>query len=278
LRFWGAGFVLLAAVAGFASSGVADSSGGSMEVTGSVVPSVLPATHPAPVTLEIGFRSPPVEGSVRGIESISFKVNPEFDFATRWPQRCSLEILYSNRDPRQECASALVGEGSVASEITLPGRAPADVTGRLVAFYAYGRERPRILAKVTTGEPLPLVYVIPFTIEPGSDPNRPTALVVPRWQMRGIRGKCVSDHPNCFAPDPYALYGVYSHISSFKMSLHRVERRHGEPFSFVSAQCSEPDARSSLLDVSLVYEESVSNGGIVGESIAALFPWKCRSR
>jgi hypothetical protein len=214
---------------------------------------------------------------VRGIERISFGVNPEIEFATHWPQRCSLAILYSSRDPRQECAAALVGEGSVASEITLPGRSPVDVTGQLLAFYAYGREQPRILAKVTTGEPLPLVYVIPFTVEPGSGANQGTSLVVPRRRMQTIAGECAPEYPNCFA-QPYSLYGVYSHISSFTMSLHRVERRHGERFSFVSAHCSQPHGRSSLLDVSLGYEDTISNGGVHGEGIAGLLPWTCRAR
>ena len=247
----GAVLLLLTAGATFATSGIAEDifapSNRSMEVTGSIFPTRLPVTQPAPVTLKVGFRSHPVEGSVRGIEKISFQINPGIDFATRWPQRCSLAILYSDRDPRQECAAALIGEGSVTSEITPPGQAPAVVTGTLVAFYSYGGGQSRILAKVTTGEPLPLVYVIPFTIKPSTEPLKPTTLTVPRWRMREIAGKCVSDHPNCFAPNPYSIYGVYSHISSFTMSLHRVERRHGERFSFVSAHCSQPHGRSSFL-------------------------------
>ena len=280
MRIWGAmgaAVLVIAAGAAMVSSSIADTSGGSTEVTGSVVPSALPATQPAPVSLTVGFRSPPVEGSVRGIERISFGINPEIEFATRWSQRCSLAVLYSSRDPRQECAAALIGEGSVASEITLPGQAPVFVTGKLVAFYAYGRGEPRILAKVTTGEPLPLVYVIPFTIETSSGPNQGTSLVVPRRRMHLIFGKCASEYPNCFA-QPYAIEGVYGHISSFTMSLHRVERRHGQQFSFVSGHCSQPQVRSSLLDVSLLYEDTISNGGVHGEGIAGLLPWKCRAR
>jgi hypothetical protein len=215
---------------------------------------------------------------VRGIEEISFGVNSAFEFAGRWPQRCSLAILYSRRDPLKDCATALVGRGSVTSEISAPGKSPVVVTGQLQAFYSYGGGQPRILAKVTTGEPLPLIYVIPFTVRPGAGPLKPTTLTVPRSQMRGIAGKCASEHPNCFAPNPYSIYGVYSQISDFTMTLHRVERRQGHRLSFVSGRCSLADGKPfgdfPFLQVSLSYEETLDGG----EGAASILRRTCNER
>jgi hypothetical protein len=85
--------------------------------------------------------------------------------------------------------------------------------------------------------------------------------------MREIAGECAPGYPNCFAPSPYTLEGVYSHISEFAMSLHRVVHRHGTPFSFVSGHCVLPAGVQvdglALLRVSLVY----SDGGTASEVV-----------
>jgi hypothetical protein len=206
--------------------------------TASISPVVLPRDERAPATLRFGFRSPRAEGEVPELERLSLGASAAVAFSTRWPQRCSLAMLYARkRDPRAECATALIGHGSVTSEIALPGQDPVTVTGHLLAFYAYARGTPRILAQVTTGEPLPLVYVIPFEIE--AEPNG-TSLTVSRARMREIAGVCAPGHPYCFGPSPYTLEGAYSRIEALSISLHRVVRRHGSRFAFVSARCPLP--------------------------------------
>jgi hypothetical protein len=147
------------------------------------------------------------------------------------------------------------------------------VTGRLLAFYALGGGRPRILAQVTTGEPLPLVYVIPFTMK-SADGSYRTTVFVPRRRMRAIRGICIPDHPNCFAPSPYALEGVYGHISEMTMSLHRVVRSRRRRISFVKGSCPLlPDfsvGEFPLLRVSLAYAGGATSSGVVNG--------RCKSR
>ena len=143
-------------------------------------------------------------------------------------------------------------------EITVPGQAPVDVTGELLAFYAFEGGEPRILAQVTTGEPLPLVYVIPFTMRK-ADGRYGTTLSVSRRSMRSIKGKCASGHPYCFAPNPYTLEGVYGHISDLRMSLHRVLRKQRRRLSFVKGHCPLPSDASigdfPLLRLSLAYAD-----------------------
>ena len=280
MRIWVAGgMALLVAVAGaaLASNGVAASifTPPPLHVSGSVSPAKLPPTRRVPVTLQMGFQAYPIEGQVPELDEIWFGVTRRFNFAAEsWPQSCSLAKLYSPRvDPRRACAGSLIGHGRVGSEITVPGQAPVKVTGHLLAFYARGNGQPRILAQVTTGEPLPLVYVIPFTIRT-VDGN--TKMSVPRRRMRAIRGKCRRGHPNCFAPSPYTLEGVYSHISEMSISLHRVLGRGSRPISFVNSHgCTLPDFpvdENPALGVGLVYAEGGHQSGVV------FIPCKARGR
>lgn len=266
--------IVLAAVIGAiggaqAIGGAAGSTGPAANVlaTGSVLPAKLPRSGRARVALQMGFRSIPLGGTVPELDEISLEVARQIEFSPEaWPQSCSLAKLYSPHvDARKACDESLVGHGTVASEITVPGQAPVNVTGRLLAFYAFGGDRPRILAQVTTGEPLPLVYVIPFTIEPAAG-SYGTTLSVPRRRMRAIAGKCASGHPNCFAPSPYSLEGVYGHISEMSMSLHRVLQRSGG-LSFVNGSCPIPPNFSygvfHLLRVSLAYADDTSASLVV---------------
>jgi hypothetical protein len=261
------GLAMLVAVSAFVGAGLAAGSGlgnHSVQATGSLLPKRLPRARQVPVRLQVGFRSPSVDGSVPGLERISFEIFSSIDF-TAWRHRCSLAVLYSDRNPRKECPGSLIGQGSVSSEITVPGQAPVAVTGRLFAFYSLGGGEPRILAQVITGDPLPLIYVIPFTLR-SAEGRHSTALFVPPRQMRNIAGSCAPEYPDCFAPSPYTLKGVYGHISELTMSLHSVLPRRPHPVSFVNGRCSFPDLavdRPPLLRVSLDYSEGASASGVV---------------
>ena len=203
-----------------------------------LTPRKLPRSPPAPATLLMQFQMPSVEGPSAELDRIDLEVSRHVSFQTSGLPSCSLMKLYSS-NAREACAQSLVGHGHVTSEIAVPGQAPVVVSGHLLAFYAFAQGEPRILAQVTTGEPLPLVYVIPFTMARAARPFG-TDLLVPRSRMTTIAGKCVPGYPNCFAPNPYTLVGVYSHILAFSMSLHRLFRAGGRPESFVSAECPAP--------------------------------------
>ena len=266
--------VVISAIAGAqAIDGAAGSTGPAANVvaTGSFLPTKLPRSGRAPVTLQMGFRSIPLGGRVPELDEISFEVARQIEFSPgAWPQSCSLAKLYSSHvDARKVCDESLVGHGTVASEITVPGQAPVNVTGRVLAFYAFAGGRPRILAQVTTDKPLPLVYVIPFTIKQ-ADGGYGTTLSVPRRRMHAIAGKCAPGYPNCFAPSPYTLEGVYGHISSLTISLHRVLPQRGGGLSFVNGSCPIPPNFSNgvfhLLRVSLAYTDGTNASLVVDGS------------
>jgi hypothetical protein len=236
-------------------------------VEAELTPIKLPRSQPASATLLMHFTSSSVE--TPELERIDLEISRFVSFQASGLPSCSLAKLYSSSvNARDACAQSLVGHGSVTSAIAVPGQAPVVVSGHLLAFYALAQGEPRILAQVTTGEPLPLVYVIPFTMTRAARPFG-TDLLVTRRRMRAIAGKCAPGHPNCFAPSPYTLVGVYSHISSFSMSLHRLYQRRDKRESFVSAECPVPRSSSGLgfplLRVRLKYDVLPGNG----EGVAA---------
>jgi len=117
------------------------------------------------------------------------------------------------------------------------------------------------MARVRTGAPLPLIYVIPFKIAKGPGAFG-TSLVVRR--MRAITGICI--HPNCFSP--YTLKGVYSRISKLQLSLHRRFHHDSTKESFLSARCP---ARSGvaipLASVSLDYGSTAMGATVFNDCV-----------
>jgi hypothetical protein len=234
-----------------------------MNAAGETLPGRLPRSAPIPVSLGMGFSSEdPNSHSAPELNSIRFELSPNVRIDGRGIPRCNLRELLESYEGEAACSGSLVGDGTVRSEVALGGEAPVAVEGRLDAFYGYGSH---LLAKVVTGEPLPLVYVIPFSIERGP---RGTVLVA-RHMHQGVKGKCISDHPNCFA-QPYAFSGVYGQISYFRLFLDRRFRLRGAPRSFVRASCpaSQPASadRYPLATVTLHYysEDPPREDGFVG--------------
>lgn len=207
--------------------------------SGAIAPIKLPRTQPAPITLSIGFESPPVEGSTPELESIDLELSRHITFETAGLRSCSTSQLYATHvSPRESCPKSLVGRGSVASEVRKPGGTTVALTGHLLAFYSAEGHRRLILARVETGEPLPLIYVIPFTI--GKAEGRfGTDLSVSTQAMARLQGLCASSNPYCFY-SPHKLVGIYGRISSFEISLHRTFRGEGGRASFVNAVCPAP--------------------------------------
>jgi hypothetical protein len=242
----------------------------SMSASAEITPIGLPRSKPAPASLQLGFSSEALDSTaIPGLAKVVFEISRNLDFEAAGLPSCPLADLYSTYlNARQTCAGSVVGQGRVISEVTPPGQAPTTIDGHLIAFYALAQGTPRILAQVTSGDPLPLTYVIPFEVAKAHGAFG-TSLIA--RQMRKVAGVCGRGHPNCFA-QPYALEGVYGHISNFEMSLHRTFVHAGRRDSFVSARCpalgKRREATFALTQTSLHY----AGGG----SLTATANGRCR--
>ncbi len=211
-----------------------------MTASGEILPRNLPRERFAPAALRLGFTSAALDGSGSPeLAGIAIDLPQMVRFQVAGLPSCPPASLYAtNPSARRACAGSLVGEGSVASEIALPGQAPATVVGSLLAFYSQVGGRPRILAQVVTGDPLPLTYVIPFEIVD----RGPSGVSLTVTRMAHLQGQCRAVSAGCLPP-PYTLEGVYSRISTLKMSLHRFVSAGRGRGSFVAARCPAPGRR-----------------------------------
>jgi hypothetical protein len=243
-----------------------------MSASAEATPSKLPRSRAVPATLKLGFSSEGTSGpETPGLTRIEIDISRNVSLQTRGLPSCTEARLFSHY-PRygESCLGSLVGIGTVTSEVSLRrGEAAVTASGRLRAFYAEEAGRRLILAQVTSAHP-PLTYVIPFTLRSAKGPFR-TSLLIPKRRMGHLQGICQQGHPECFGT-PYTLEGVYSHISSFEMSLHRLFTTHGERGSFVRARCPAPGRRQAdrfpLAKVSLDYAG--------GAALSDVSPRKCR--
>jgi hypothetical protein len=236
------------------------------------IPAELPHPRAIPIRLQAGFTSEALSSpTTPELAQIVLEISRGIKFQTAGLPSCPLTDLYSTTvSARQTCAGSLVGHGTVSSEVTLPGQAPAMIKGDLSAFYAFAEGKPRILAQVTSGAPLALIYVIPFQIAKAPHRAFGTSLVVRK--MRNIQGECRFSRPNCFA-QPYSLKGVYGHISKLELSLHRSFIHAGARKSFLSAQCpasrNRQGAAFPLLQVNLQYTGSFAAEGSRSVTVAS---------
>jgi len=241
-------------------------------MTGSaeIFPSKLPRSQSAPSTLRLGFTSEaPDTHAAPELSKTAFEISRNVTLRTAGLPSCSLaKLLSTYANPRRTCAGSLVGQGRVVSEITLPGEPTVTVEGRLLAFFAFAEERPRILAQVSSTAPLSLTYVIPFRVDEDHGAFG-SSLVVPK--MRNIQGQCRRGVTNCFS-QPYTLKGIYAHISDFELSLHRRFAHDGRRQSVVNARCPAPADRAEavfpLANVSLSYSS--------GASLSSVSTGRCR--
>jgi hypothetical protein len=235
--------------------------------SGASSPAQLPRGHRVPIGLSAGFTSEdPAGGPAPSLNQVTIELSGRVDLRTGGLFACRERLLFKTAQAAaEECRGSLVGEGTIVTDIPVPPLGPfaeppgtpprtVRVEGALRAYYGLAARGPMVLARVETGEPMPLVYVIPFAIE--RLPSGRTRLAAHKMRIR--HGKCRSGHPNCFA-DPYGVKDLYSRVAAFQLTLHRVSGRGPARASFLSASCppraADPDASFVLERVRLAYAE-----------------------
>jgi hypothetical protein len=210
--------------------------------SGGTTPAPLPRGHHVPIGLSVGFTSEdPNGGPASGLSSIRIALSGRLSLRTAGRPLCPKRLLYKAPEVAlEECEGSLVGRGTVVSDIPTSSNfeQTVRVEGAMRAFYGLAEGKPMLLARVETGEPMPLVYVIPFAIKTSSSGR--TTLVAHR--MTHLHGLCSRAHPNCFA-DPYGVSGIYTRIASMQLTLRRVGRS-----GFITGSCPVRSAATFRLE------------------------------
>jgi hypothetical protein len=223
----------------------------------SLSPSRLPRRGGRDATLRLGFRSSQAESaSIPSLQAIDFEISPHVRLNTGGLPSCDPDKLYANY--ANGCGKSLVGHGEVSAEVTVRGKQPTIVRGPMKVYYSSYDGASELLALVHGTGSLPVEYVIPFAIRQGES-GLGTGLVARQMPLiHGIcRGSCGSS---------YRFTGVYTHISVFRLELHRRFKSHGKPTSVVSADCPARKGRGSLryplVRTQLKYSQGTVKGGV----------------
>jgi hypothetical protein len=224
LSIWlaGVGAALTALSISSAAGEVVQKDGLIVSFAGSISPRSLPRAGKAPVGVNVGGR---VRTASRGLppslRRISLEINRNGVLYKRGLATCTAPRLQASGSAQAlaACGAARVGYGRVGGLVVIPEQPPFRFQGRVLAFNGRLRNgRPAILAHLYSANPIPLTFVLAFTIErtPGRFGTRLVA-VVPRRTRR------------------------LTHITSFSLHLRRTYEFGGRRRSYLSAGCPAPD-------------------------------------
>lgn len=221
---------------------------------GHVSPNVLPRHGRAPVSVFLSGGARSTNGKapkrLRSIE-IAFGSRGGLDVAGL--PTCRLPRL-RNATARQalaRCGDALVGGGSILTEVPLAPERPLSVRARALAFNARRRGHPAAWVLAYSSSP-PVSFVLPFTL---------------RRLRHGTYGVVLT------APVAHVL-GRWPRLRSFQIALGRRYRANGERHSYLNAQCplppnlpkvDAPFARATYRFESLTVSQPISRPCVVRE-------------
>ncbi len=195
---------------------------GALQVSfeGQIIPTALPRSSPAPVSVQMSGSIKTTDKSVPPrLERISLQINSHGALSSKGLSSCPLARIETGTgaSAKAACGSEMVGHGNVTSRIALPAQEPFLSVGGMEAFNGTYHGHPAILAQVVSGPPLPLTYVIVFEVK----------------KTHGAFGTALD------ATIPPIASG-YGQISSFYMTLARKFSFHGHPASYATASCPAP--------------------------------------
>lgn len=129
----------------------------------------------------------------------------------------------TQRQALSRCRDALIGRGSILTEIPLAPERPLLARARALAFNARKRGRPAVWVYAYSASP-PVSFVLPFTV---------------RSLHQGAYGVLLK------APVASTL-GRWPRLRSFQITLGRRYRSHGRRHSYLNARCPLPPRFHSL--------------------------------
>jgi hypothetical protein len=136
------GIALLMASFGLVGTGgaqgvVLTGPGFSADVSATVTPTRLPKQGSAPVTLAVaGTIAPAADGSFPQLKAVEVRLDRQLQLTTTGLATCTPSDLLGHAlaQARQQCRAALVGGGSVTTQVQYPDTAPFDLRSPVLFF------------------------------------------------------------------------------------------------------------------------------------------------
>jgi hypothetical protein len=191
-----------------------------------ISPHVLPRDTPVPVVVELrsGVRTERGKAPPR-LRSVEFAFASLAGLDVAGLPTCPRSRLRdATRDQAlSRCRTALVGRGSVLTEVPLAPERPLLAKADALAFNARRGGRPAVWLYVYSARP-PVSFVLPFTVR----------------EVRNSAYGLLIQAP--VAP----ILGRWPRLRSFRIALGRRYRSNGKRHSYVSARCPLPPRLHSL--------------------------------
>lgn len=161
--------VLAAAACGTAYAITAEIGPVFVSATATMQPRELPKHGNAPIVLSSVVRVGTKDGSTPPtLKTIQFLVDKHGTVDTKGLPVCTVAKLEGTTpsQARQRCHGALVGKGTGKALVTMPGKAPFQISSPLSFFNGPpSGGRPTLIAHAYETVPAPQAVIVPFTIE-----------------------------------------------------------------------------------------------------------------
>lgn len=162
-----ASLTLFLALAALAAAEVVQNAGIRVKFDGSLTPSALPHSAPAPVSVSVAARITALKtAKPPRLRHISIAINSAGKFAPKALPICTVRDIQpsTTENALKACGDSLVGTGTFAAKILLPQQAAFPAEGKLYAFNGRYDGHPAILAHVYGTQPVPTSFTLPFVM------------------------------------------------------------------------------------------------------------------
>jgi hypothetical protein len=190
-------------------------------VSGKLSPQRLPRKGAAPVSVKIGGQISTTDGTLPPqLRELEIEINRHGHFEFAGLPTCKISQIQPASDARAlaNCRSALVGEGSFAGTLTLPGSEPYPIAGRLLVFNGREDGHQVLLGHIYTPQPFGTSFVIHFE----------------------IAGKRAGAYGTVLSANLAKALGRQRNLTEIEMKLSRTYSYRGRRHSYVSAGCPAP--------------------------------------
>lgn len=187
----------------------------------SIKPATLPRHMPVPVAVRVGGdvwtepeTSPPPQ-----LRTITVEINRQGRLFDRGLPVCNVEEIQpaTERNARRVCGTAIIGNGHISAQVTIPTQPLFTVEAKLLVFNGPRKNGDKLILAQAYARKPPGAFVLTFHVnrQPGAFGTVMSTTLPPGTER-------------------------WAYLTQFDMTLRRTYEWHGRERSYVSAACAAP--------------------------------------
>jgi hypothetical protein len=151
-----------------------------IEIDGSITPTALPKSKPAPIKLNLDGKLSTVDGThPPAVKEIFLEFDRNGHLNTKGLASCTVGKLQSTltAQAKAKCGKALIGTGRATAEVQFPEQAPFSAGGPLLIFNGSHGSKQLLILHVYAKVPAPTTFVTTAVIGKGKGPYGTSAKI-----------------------------------------------------------------------------------------------------